>query len=123
MENKLGLMQWLYDKGVEPRLYYEVNPTHGRCLMTKDYAENELKSLIGTELLAWHPLEQIIELLPDNIENNYYYLGINKHGIGYLSAADSRHDVDAKYWESNNGDMHLAALKLLKQVMENENGK
>ena len=117
MNEKLELMKWLYENGVEPRYYYEEDAAHGRNLIDGDYARIELKHCLH-EFKPYHPLEQVLEELPNEI--NYADFKMNDESIGYGGDGYYAGDWDWSYREDRGDDIHLAALRLLKRVREGE---
>ena len=92
MEEKLEIMQWLYEHGVEPRMWYSPLIEQWNKLYNPD---NNIENLV-----PWYPLEQVLEeLLKQRGE----------HGLTIVRTLVE-------------DDIYLAALKLLKQVKEQGNG-
>jgi len=92
MEEKLAIMQWLYENGVEPRMIW--SPT-ARVFEINGEANKPCEDSFML-WLPWIPLEQILEELRKRKEP------IAMKVITVVGAKD----------------IHLAALKLLKQVKE-----
>lgn len=119
MKEKLTLMARIQSlTGVEPAMW--LYDTGDASYEWKRKKQLFYSSVAGSNLPAklhepspWLPLEQALDLLPDSV--GVYDLGFNKRGIGYLP---SESENGFLYWESSEGDLHLAALKLLVTVLE-----
>lgn len=153
LEEKLEIMQWLYEQGVEPRMWgvwQRSDRDKFYTLMAYDnYFDivNEPKEIkTKNRLDPWYPLEQVLELLPGEIQTEKYYFQLNIFKIDqrrqsiqalYWGLSDQafsfsydlfgakagndipRHGDDCRQLLRGHGsDFHLAALKLLKQVIE-----
>lgn len=116
LQEKLEIMQWLHSQGLEPDMWYWSEKDNPSTQCTVKLADSQSFDIAWgdygvTASQPWFTLERVLELLPDH--TGIYSYGINKHGLGYLCANSS-----VLLWESNNNDIHLAALRLLKQVVE-----
>lgn len=129
-KEKLEISKWLHEQGQNPDYYYDKTKALGAVLLDKEYCEDELQHMIedGCKIVPYFTLNRVLELLPGYIEKEEIYLvygceeifckvkydfGINKKGIGYLVSRDK-----VLLWEKIKGDTELAALRLLKQVVE-----
>lgn len=111
-------MEWLAGQQLEP------------CMrILKNYQDDYYISVEADDYFAckpWFPLEQVLELLPTRLDHgdNHYWLLIE--GLGPIGKAfrfkyhaaigDELLNPSCIYVEHK--DPHLAALKLLKQVVE-----
>ena len=106
LTEKLELMQWLYGQGIANKVWY------------REYDGGEYwftgSELMTEEAKPWYPLEQVLELLPKNTSKNFeFYLNLSAitPNMGYRDNYDTYPIVLIE------DDYHLAALKLLKQVL------
>ncbi len=122
-------MQWLYENGVEPRMWmcsWVGEPN-------KVWSDEKYETEENLFHLPYYPLEQVLEELPCRF-NNEVVLGLFPAGryilysqtIAYIDE-DGEPDYDVKAYKRieecwlGHGDMHLAALRLLKKVMDEKN--
>ena len=119
MDEKLAIMQWLYENGVEPRMIW--SPV-ARVFEINGEANKPCEDSFML-WLPWIPIEQILEELPRYITmpDNHPYthatearigLQMSKEEFGYRSHAGNVTEDIVK------NDYHLAALRLLKKVKE-----
>lgn len=113
LEEKLEIMQWLYEKGIEPEWsrYLTDEGTYG------------YQDVWFSNLQPWYPLEQVLELLPTYLNGEFF--GQSSEAFWRLRPG-GRFSYD--FWlhnevmddclTSEHSDYHLAALKLLKKVIE-----
>jgi len=111
IEEKLEIMQWLYENGMEPRNYIEVHSFGGYTITMTIVRQPHAR--------PWYPLEQVLELLPDTINHSMR----NNLPLGMVGSEFFYGDEDMKIVFSTpytevTSDYHLASLKLLKQVIE-----
>ena len=148
LEQKLEIMQWLFNKGIEPEMgCIETMALNG---MPSKFCFYYIEQL-AEGWLPWYPLEQVLELLPtvlidledhadrDKVVKVPYFLLITKQVISYTgclrhggtySCPEKKVAMDISYPYKNFLDQpenllaeplnnyHLSALKLLKQVYE-----
>jgi hypothetical protein len=120
MNEKLELMKWLYENGVEPRMWY--------CRESEMWSPLRESQIIDASDYyqhhdytdPWIPLEQVLEELPLMVHEEKYprYFEQHKNSNGTTSFYYQYGGV--KYLEETSDDYHLAALRLLKRVKEGE---
>ena len=128
LKEKLSIMQWLYEQGVEINFYYKDGGTKDKydytitpCSEKSFKKRREVCSSYLTPCpVPWYPLEQVLELLPSYIDEYDLHLEKAISGLSYCfntieDPLDWKHLIDQ---EVRGNDYHLAALKLLKQVVE-----
>ena len=125
LEEKLTLMQWLSEKGFQPEMWlygWEHKPLSPFGLYFEKYemcpnCDEYNAGCLG----AWFPLEQVLDLLPWRLSEPGYDDGWSLNVGLNCKSPNIRYEA---YWCDNkhitpiDGDLHLAALKLLKQVAE-----
>lgn len=118
LEEKLEIMQWLYDKDLE----------FDQFILVYDSGAYEIINEPAEDWKPWYPLEQVLELLPQIKHADVYWNPIYIHNKFSYCYFDESFDHGAKTYRLEpasepiqsvaNSDTHLAALKLLKQVIE-----
>jgi hypothetical protein len=132
MKEKLELMKWLYENGVEPRMWtgitshgqddFENGTSIGSSQVWNSVRHMPCEDTYYSYDLAqpWFPLEQVLEELPLMVHEEKYprYFEQHKNSNGTTSFYYQYGGV--KYLEETSDDYHLAALRLLKKVRRNE---
>lgn len=115
LQEKLELMQWLFERGFEPRMWFSMKSntfaSEKQRLMYATVVDQDKVGCYIEHNHPWFPLEQVLELLGQRrwfeIDPQSILLPITHK---YLTQLDIEVGLDSDY--------HLAALKLLKQVVE-----
>jgi hypothetical protein len=108
LEEKLAISQWLHERKFEPDMWYEPRAIDGFALFPIQRVKGSWR--MSAPFMS---LNRALELLPDIIEH-YYALLINKDGCFYFDS-DYKSLVEERV---GNIDHELAALRLLKKVIE-----
>ena len=124
MNEKLELMKWLYENGVEPRMCAYIGEKYPLLYDMRDppakMVDGKFVEPFDKEVVPYHPLEQVLGELPLMVHEEKYprYFEQHKNSNGTTSFYYQYGGV--KYLEEISDDYHLAALRLLKRVRGGE---
>lgn len=128
INGKLEISQWLFSKGFKPDcvITFSKEPKEEFYELSKNNDPSfliEYTRVHGFDKISpFFTTDRCLELLPEKLDPKQtfgYSLGINKRGLGYIHDKDSKHGIDVLFWESIiDNDTNLAALRLLKKVVE-----
>lgn len=112
LEEKLEIMEWLSEKGFEPSQQF-IGSGHAYSI---EPFGGELSS---EQAKPWFNLEQVLELLPKELDR--YNLTLSRGLVGYKPPFEKGGWRFASYGEASG--YHLAALRLLKSLTERDLGE
>ena len=125
MNEKLELMKWLYENGVEPRMCAYIGEKYPLLYDMRDppakMVDGKFVEPFDKEVVPYHPLEQVLEELPESLKNFDLILSKLSDCIGYYE--EDPHGGWGNWLlceDIAEQDTHLAALRLLKRVKEGE---
>ena len=117
----LEISQWLHEKGFEPDMWFDYDKTDGALFVCPEYVKDEFKNPSSANLSPWISLNRALELLPEEIRYRGidYELYSTKRFVQY----GTTHELGISFcrpfsFKIENKDTELAALRLLKQVVE-----
>jgi len=135
LSEKLEIMQWLFERGFEPKYWLELESIKFENLELINFKNKNIAGGID-RLGMWYPLEQVLELLMKVripceifkeqrgrdyiflIESDYSNAFIYNFGFAQWCQEYYDQHPSLNIELDRNSDIHLAALKLLKQVVE-----
>jgi hypothetical protein len=124
----LEISQWLLKKGFEPDMWFDHDKTNGALFICPEYVKDEFENPSSANLSPWISLNRALELLQEGTKGlgaNFKEMTtgetgkaipnivINEKVIGVVDNF-MRRTLFTEYVE---GSIHLAALRLLKQVV------
>ena len=134
MKEKLELMKWLYENGVEPRMWANrervLTPfkMESNVICQGEQIGSFLLATAADKLTPWFPLEQVLEELPTYIADKEGKMFWLEYRVDGTQKWDKQHiwqyravgSAQTLFKELTTKDSHLAALRLLKRVRGGE---
>jgi hypothetical protein len=124
-EEILEISQWLHDKGFEPDMWFDHDKTNGALFVCPEYVKDEFENPSSANLSPWISLTRALELLPNVIRADgfKYEFEMYKTADGFIIWYTSdcgavNKDFEGESSTSDEVDVELAALRLLKQVVD-----